>query len=178
VALVVSNQRKRGCHRDGLGHASGLQLEIDSNLLAHFQQDILALDSPKAHRLGAYRIRPGNQVGSVVFAGFVGGQRSGDASLHVRHNHRCARYYTTTLVRDVSQNAARVALCKHGPPTRNARMFAAARTILWNRKEVMFALLLNELDLIRRGFPINLDPISACLCRLSPNSAVLTYITG
>ena len=54
---------------------AGLQVKVDANFAADLQNDVLALDGLEALGLGADLIIAGKQVGSVVLARMIRGQR-------------------------------------------------------------------------------------------------------
>ena len=114
MALVVSHQRDGVGDRDSLGMLTGLNGQVHSNLLAHLEHNVLALQRLEPFRLHADRVCAGNQGGSVIFAGFIRGEGSRHTSLRVQDGYRGARYDSATLVCNGSENTAEIGLREKG----------------------------------------------------------------
>ena len=85
------HQRDRFGDGDGLGLLAGLKGQVNSNFLANLQHNVLAFKLLEPFGLDADGIGAGNQRGSVILAGLIGGQRSRHASLRVYDGYRGAR---------------------------------------------------------------------------------------
>ena len=93
---------------------AGLNGQVHSNFLAHFEDNVLTLQLLEPFGLGANRIVAGSQIGSVILPGIVRGQGSRDAPLRVYDGYRGAGYDAAALVCDRSENPAGIALRKRG----------------------------------------------------------------
>ena len=86
------HQRDRFADRDGLALLAGLDGQVDSNLLANLDHNVLTVQPLEPRELGADRVCAGNQIGSVIQPRLIRGQGSREASVLVDYAYRGARY--------------------------------------------------------------------------------------
>ena len=118
VELVVSTSGSFFGDSNRRGLLTRLEGQVNADVLAHFQPDILPLDLVKASGFCADRIDAGKDIGSGVFPGLVRGQSSRDASLSIGDGDGGVRDHAAALVGDASRNAAQLLCANTGRQSR------------------------------------------------------------
>src|SRR4029077_14198186 len=104
------HQRHRFSDGDGLLLRTGLKGQVNSNFMTNFQRNVLAFNLLEPFGLGADRIGAGNERGSVILPGLIGGQCARHASLRVYNGYGGAGYDAAALIRNGSEDPAETAL--------------------------------------------------------------------
>ena len=91
---------------DLLADFAGLEHQVRAEILSDFQLDGGLLTYLEARDLRANALVAGNQAGSVVFSGSIGGKSALDASVDVDDRHGHAGYRRAGLIGHCSLDAA------------------------------------------------------------------------
>src|SRR5437867_6914727 len=86
------HQRDRFVDGDGLTLLAGLYGQVDSNLRADLNHNVLTVQPLEPRELGADQVCAGNQIGGLIQPRLIRGQGSREASVLVDYAYRGARY--------------------------------------------------------------------------------------
>src|SRR5260370_42626942 len=91
---------------------TGLQSQIEAQVLVDLERVAGAFGSLKALNGRTYRISAGQKIGDIVFTGAVGGYRAREISLRIENRDRGANDGAAALVGDSAEDATGIALGK------------------------------------------------------------------